>query len=44
MFPFPGMNLRSMAPVMMLAMHFVFGAVLGGVNGMLLHRSIMKAT
>ncbi|PKP84976.1 MAG: hypothetical protein CVT80_05170 [Alphaproteobacteria bacterium HGW-Alphaproteobacteria-2] len=35
---FFGMQLGMMAPVMTLVMHIVFGAVLGGVYAMLLHR------
>lgn len=39
---FFGMQLGMMAPVMTLAMHLVFGAVLGGVYGMLLHRGALN--
>lgn len=40
---FFGMQLGMMAPVMTLAMHLVFGAVLGGVYAMLLHRGAAQA-
>lgn len=39
---FFGMQLGMMAPVMTLAMHLVFGAVLGGVYGMLLRRGVLN--
>ncbi|WP_104018407.1 DUF6789 family protein [Roseovarius nitratireducens] len=35
---FFGMQLGMMAPIMTLVMHIAFGAVLGGVYAMLLHR------
>jgi len=38
-----GMRLGMMAPVMTLLMHLVFGAVLGGVYAMLLHRTGLNA-
>jgi len=40
---FFGMQLGIMAPVLTLVMHLVFGAVLGGVYGMLLHRRFPNA-
>jgi hypothetical protein len=36
------MQLGIMAPVLMLVVHIVYGAVLGGVYGMLLHRASPK--
>jgi len=41
---FFGMQLGIMAPVLTLVMHIAFGAVLGGVYGMLLHRGPLRAT
>jgi hypothetical protein len=38
-----GMTLGIMAPVMTLLLHVVFGAVLGGVYGMLLQRGTLNA-
>jgi hypothetical protein len=38
-----GMNLGIMAPIMTLLLHIVFGAVLGGVYGMLLQRGMLKS-
>lgn len=40
---FFGLQLGIMAPVMTLMMHMVFGAVLGGVYAMLLHRGSAPA-
>jgi hypothetical protein len=40
---FFGMQLGIMAPVLMLVVHIVYGAVLGGVYGMLLHRGSVSA-
>jgi hypothetical protein len=40
---FFGMQLGMMAPAMTLVMHIVFGAVLGGVHGMLLRRGTAPA-
>lgn len=39
---FFGMQLGIMAPVLMLVVHIVYGAVLGWVYGMLLHRGSPK--
>jgi len=41
---FFGMQLGIMAPVLTLVMHIVFGAVLGGVYGMLLQRGPLHST
>jgi hypothetical protein len=38
-----GLNLGIMAPIMTLLLHVVFGAVLGGVYGMLLQRGTLNA-
>ena len=38
-----GMNLGIMAPIMTLGLHVLFGAVLGGVYGLLLQRGTLKA-
>ncbi|WP_138936661.1 DUF6789 family protein [Roseovarius arcticus] len=40
---FFGMNLGVMAPIMTLLLHIVYGAVLGGVYGMLLQRRTLNA-
>lgn len=40
---FFGMQLGTTVPVMTLLMPLVFGAVLGGVYGMLLHRGTLNA-
>lgn len=38
-----GMSLGIMAPIMTLVLHILFGAVLGGVYGLLLQRGTLKA-
>ena len=38
-----GMSLGIMAPIMTLLLYIVFGAVLGGLYGMLLQRGMLKA-